>query len=109
MGSGTVTAGIYRGLTQSHSSIHLYGIMCREGGAENRKRIIERKASVLNVGFFKPTSELTIIDPGYEYTDKVDFDCPFPCNPYYDLKAYKYLMENRAKFEGKTLFWNIGA
>jgi hypothetical protein len=43
------------------------------------------------------------------YKTASSYPCPFPSNPYYDLKAWKYLAENRAQFRGPLLFWNIGA
>lgn len=109
IGSGTIAAGVYKGLCETKSTIFLYGIMCREGGAKNKQRTIERKAGVVNEGFFKPTSNLIIIDEGYEYTEKAKAEAPFPCNPFYDLKAWKYLIDNRYKIEEKILFWNIGS
>jgi hypothetical protein len=35
-------------------------------------------------------------------------DPPFPCNPYYDLKAWEWLMKNKGQLEEPILFWNIG-
>lgn len=54
--------------------------------------------------------ELEIVDEGYAYKDvaKKGLTPPWPCNPYYDLKAFRWWIENRSRFEGRTLFWNIG-
>lgn len=43
------------------------------------------------------------------YSAIIPFDCPFPTHPNYDLKAWKYLVENLAQIHGKVLFWNIGS
>lgn len=37
------------------------------------------------------------------------FDCPFPSHPNYDLKAWKFLVENMEYYPDPLLFWNIGA
>ena len=50
------------------------------------------------------------IDEGYAYKDRVTYLVHFPCNPYYDLKAYKWMMTNLNTIPGeRILFWNIGA
>jgi hypothetical protein len=48
-----------------------------------------------------------VVDEGYAYGDRVDVACPFPCDPYYDLKAWKWLTAREPR-EG-ILFWNIGS
>jgi 1-aminocyclopropane-1-carboxylate deaminase/D-cysteine desulfhydrase-like pyridoxal-dependent ACC family enzyme len=53
-----------------------------------------------------------LVNEHYEYADKVEEPCPFPCNPYYDLKAWKWLRGtlDLGSFSGykRILFWNIG-
>jgi len=54
---------------------------------------------------------LTIIDEGYAYKDKAVSgpSPPWPCNPYYDLKAFRWWMREHNNFKKYlTLFWNIG-
>lgn len=53
--------------------------------------------------------EVIIVDEGYNYKDtaRPGETPPWPCNPYYDLKAFRWYLENRFT-RGKTLFWNIG-
>jgi hypothetical protein len=53
-------------------------------------------------------SNLELIDEGYAYADRVDTPVPFPCNPYYDRKAWKWIVENRAALPGEIVMWNIG-
>jgi pyridoxal-phosphate dependent enzyme len=43
------------------------------------------------------------------YSDAPDFPCPFPTHPNYDLKAWKFLVENLRRYREPILFWNIGA
>lgn len=50
-----------------------------------------------------------IIDEGYAYKDMIDYPCPFPCNPYYDLKAWKWLNEHIHWLHDPIVFYNIGS
>ena len=43
------------------------------------------------------------------YDEMVDFNVPFPCNRYWDKKAWFWLTQNIETLEGKTLFYNLGA
>lgn len=53
-----------------------------------------------------------VIDEGYSYKDKARFgeDPSWPCNEYYDLKAFRWLMKssNIERSQRRTLLWNIG-
>lgn len=102
IGSGTICAGLYRGLP--HRS-HLYGIMGRIGKIQNKRKKILSSLGVFNL--FAP--QLTIIDPGYLYTESVDVSIPFPCNKFYDAKAWVWLLEHIKELKQPILFWNIGA
>ena len=52
--------------------------------------------------------KLIIIDEKYLYKDKVNENIPFPCNSFYDAKAWKWLKENIKDMNRDFLFWNIG-
>lgn len=54
------------------------------------------------------SSSLDLIDEGYAYADQVEVPVPFPCNPYYDRKAWKWIMDNRGSLVGEIVLWNIG-
>ncbi|MDQ3803255.1 MAG: pyridoxal-phosphate dependent enzyme [Acidobacteriota bacterium] len=43
------------------------------------------------------------------YAVAVTHPCPFPAHPHYDLKAWKFLLDNLREFTRPILFWNIGA
>jgi hypothetical protein len=50
------------------------------------------------------------VDEGYAYKDQArpGPTPPFPCNAYYDLKAFRWWMaEGRAKY-GRAVLWNVG-
>ena len=106
VGSGTICAGILSGLIALSLPTHVYGIMGRKGNkAIKRKKII---GSIKKSAFAPSFPTLTLIDPGYQYTDSVEIETPFPCNKYYDKKAWKWLVENILIIEHPVLFWNIG-
>ncbi len=108
VGSGTIAAGVWCGLEDAGSTARIYGIMGRTGSTRNKMGSIEKKARLMYDGFFKSNTRFTLIDPGWEYTDRSKIKCPFSCNPYYDLKAWQWLMENIDELKGSILFWNIG-
>lgn len=75
-----------------------------------------RAKLIVHLGFSRSIPAMTkkipgaeIIDEGYSYRDAIDYPCPFPCNPYYDLKAWKWTMENLGGLSKPVVFWNIGA
>lgn len=59
-----------------------------------------------------PMSNITIVDEGYQYADKARDGAtpPWPCNPYYDLKAFRWWDKARhgTGWNGKMMLWNIG-
>lgn len=45
----------------------------------------------------------------FAFDDMMDwYQTPFPCNEFWDKKAWYWLENNISKFKGKVLFWNIG-
>ena len=108
IGSGTMTAGVLLGCNQIKLNVPIYGVLV------HRKKIEQVQDKVLgmsgfSVPLFKPIPRLEVIDYGYAYTQKEECACPFPCNPYYDRKAWKWLLDNYDSIEKPVLFWNIGA
>lgn len=111
VGSGTMAAGVLKGIRLANANVDVFGVLCRMTKRLSTKRslILAHAGIVIGGDFFY------LIDFGYEYTQKVDIDCPFPSNNFYDKKAYKFLAENRKvgynknKFKEPILFWNIGA
>ncbi len=106
VGSGTIAAGVWRGLRTGQGTV--YGVMGRTGDVTRKQRLIERKAGVSSAGLFKAPWRFELIDPGWQYTDKSVHPCPFPCHAYYDRKAWQWLCENIDAIPGQILFWNIG-
>ncbi|HVG19028.1 MAG TPA: pyridoxal-phosphate dependent enzyme [Blastocatellia bacterium] len=52
---------------------------------------------------------LELHEPTMPYSVALSYDCPFPTHPNYDLKAWKFLVENLRRYKEPILFWNIGA
>lgn len=104
VGSGTICAGIVRGM--EFENAHIYGIMGRTGDVTRKRELIIKKSRVFEFPIRK--FPLTIVDPGYQYTQPEDYPCPFPCHAYYDRKSFRFMMENIDSLEPPILFWNIG-
>ena len=110
IGSGTICSGIWRGMNQLEMrDTKLYGITCHNAIlAEEKIKRIEEKSGVKTNGLFKSPISFQVILSVYNYTSRPKENAPFPCNPYYDLKAWEWLMQNRSQLEEPILFWNIG-
>lgn len=109
IGSGTMLAGILKGLYFIDSSINVYGVIVAPKSTNKMKDKIYKMAGVSDSGFFAYKGNVNVVDARFEYTDKESFECPFPCNPYYDRKAWKWLIENIDSLAKPLMFWNIGA
>lgn len=102
--SGTIAAGVCRGahLVDWRGRMIVHMGYSRPQAAV--RRYIEEVARV-------PSSAVTFVDEGYSYADKArpGVDPPFPCNSYYDLKAYRWICANRTALGDDNIwFWNIG-
>lgn len=110
VGSGTILAGILKGISETSRNQRptVYGIMCREGNKRKKLESIMGKAGLMYGPLSSPT-KVVIIDEGWGYTEESLECCPFPCHPYYDLKAWEWLVKNIKTLKGNTIFWNIGS
>jgi 1-aminocyclopropane-1-carboxylate deaminase/D-cysteine desulfhydrase-like pyridoxal-dependent ACC family enzyme len=121
VGSGIMFAGILKGLNRAKfKAKQLNGVTVHRG-----IDIPAKRTEILNFaglydfsyrGFFslqpkvsEITNSLEIISTEYMYQEPAQIDCPFPCNPYYDLKAYEWMIQNIQSLPQPILFWNIGA
>lgn len=106
--SGTIAAGVIKGFYERIGNqyptfiVHL-----------GYKRSHEEVAKYLAVASGTPNCDRAIIvDEGYAYKDKskAGKTPSWPCNEYYDLKAFRWWVAcGREKFaKGNTLLWNIG-
>lgn len=104
VGSGTILSGIIRGWRIGDGD--LIGVLGRMDNIERKWSRIIKKSGVGIGGLLGPTVRLFC--SGYEYAERSRIKCPFPCHPYYDLKAWEWLVYNIEKLDGVILFWNIG-
>lgn len=115
VGSGVMCAGILRGISlidglyNIQMKMNIIGILISPKNTEIMKRKIFKMAKVFETGFFSFPGKVKIINAEYQYTDTENCKCPFPCNIYYDRKAWKWLNNNIHEIEQPLLFWNIGA
>lgn len=99
--SGTIAAGVLRGLARAK----LYPRVQLHLGYSRPEGAVRKYLGKMAPEF--PQGMLSVIDEGYAYSDAVtDIEAPFPCNAYYDLKAWKWLLRQGWK---DVLFWNVGA
>lgn len=100
--SGTLTAGVIKGLYKAGFNGK---VICHMGYTRSHDRLY---AYLSKMADFQGNVEL--VDEGYEYKDSVDNSwIPFPCNAYYDAKAFTWLYDNVKKLKQPVVFWNIGA
>jgi hypothetical protein len=101
---------LHMGYSRSREAVYKY--------VEKRFALARRRSIGLiqdgNMGasFVDPTKViLAFVDEGYAYADqaKPGPTPPWPCNPYYDLKALRWwLREGRDRYNGRAVFWNVG-
>lgn len=104
--SGTIAAGVVRGLIQQHAHVSVW---LHEGYSRPSTALVGY-VTKYNPDLLASRVNLRVVDEGYSYADAVKYPAPFPCNPFYDLKAWRWTCETLLKREvGKILFWNIGA
>jgi len=106
--SATIATGVLKGFHQKGFSPRVWLHMGYERSQEQiRRYMLKHHPS----GF---PFDITFINEGYGYKDQArlgDYrEPPFPCNPYYDLKAWRWLdREGLNSMPGRVLFWNIGS
>lgn len=109
VGSGTICAGILKSVKQQGLGwLKVYGI-CTRKESQDKKKLIYQKADYLAGGLMGDPDILELPDVEWEYTDQAKTSCPFPCHPYYDLKAWMWLKDNIKNLHKPVLFWNIGS
>lgn len=106
VGSGTIFSGIIKYAKENDGK--LIGVMCYTGSIGRKSKSVFSKAGKSPLSLMPPAVNVRFVDPGWEYTEYATTQCPFPCNEYYDLKAWDWLVNNLDSLKGNILFWNIG-
>jgi hypothetical protein len=122
--SGTIAAGVLRGWNDLPIRVILHlgysrpagaflkSVFHKAGGLFARDPLSWSSESCSHWIDWAPNPrwwKIEVVDEGYGYCDKaIAGPVPsWPCNPYYDLKAYRWLV--RAGLDRKgVMFWNIG-
>lgn len=105
--SGTVAAGVIQGFTAAGALD--YDIVLHMGYSRSIAKCmtyVETMSGALLFGWVR------FVDEGYGYADRAEgIEAPFPCNPFYDLKAWKWLNKPGVidTLKQPVVFWNIGA
>jgi len=111
VGSGTMAAGVITGMMECGYNQDVIGILVSSKNAVRVQASIRSKVSGLLKGNWVQKF-LVVMDNGWEYEEEVCTEPPFPCNPYYDRKAWHWLVNHIGNGIGiaqPILFWNIGA
>lgn len=111
--SGTVAAGVLKGFAEVER-FENYNVILHMGYSRSASACREyiSAQSGLDLG-----SRVSFVDEGYGYADAVpeawcNEHIPFPANPHYDAKAWKWMhanIDDLASMGKPIVFWNIGA
>lgn len=108
VGSGVMAGGVLRGMDWAGSTAHVYGILCSKKSERKMYEDVIGYSGILAGGLLGADIGLSIISGGYDYEERVEIETPFPCNDYYDKKAFRWLLDNYSSLPKPILFWNIG-
>ena len=100
--SGTIAAGVIRGLYDLDVSPQVILHM-----GYNRSLDAATKAVYDMSGCW--LDDVYMVNEEFDYKDRVVSTAPFPCNEYYDAKAWRWLEQTVQDCEEPIVFWNIGA
>lgn len=118
IGSGMMAAGVLQGAYKAGSPHPIIiGVLVHNAldPVSKKYEIVKYAGMSEGPSLFHPhlseaVRDFVIYRGKYKYSTPANVvDAPFPCNPYYDLKAYEFLLENIDYIEKPILFWNIGA
>ena len=110
VGSGTICAGVLRGLRGNKRRTQLIGVMAYNKNMRKKRKSIFIKAEMKDKNtLFSDKVDFSLVNEKWEYTEQCFASCPFPCHSYYDLKAWDWLDRHIDTLQGPVLFWNIGS
>lgn len=108
--SGTIAAGVLKGFYDREIPVGRFIIHLGYSRPEPALRKYLARSTGIPTDLLD--ADVMVVDEGYSYKDvaKPGETPPWPCNSYYDLKAFRWWLANRSRFRntGKVLFWNIG-
>jgi hypothetical protein len=113
--SATIAAGVIAGFQAANARGEipfLPEFVLHLGYSRSHEKVLSYLAEKLG-GSVNDLPIIHLVDEKYNYKDKArgSGEPPFPCSPYYDLKAYRWwVREGRQRFSrtDSVLLWNIG-
>lgn len=108
--SGTIAAGVIRGLLQTLEAHDVRQVVLHMGYSRNPGVVLGYIQDKVKMPSSWSNLKIIVVDEGYGYADKVTglIEPPFPCNPYYDRKLLRWwTLDGRDEF-GEAILWNIG-
>lgn len=96
-GSGVTLAGVVRGLPGNPARI--IGVSSGRSPASVHRCLVRNNVRSL--------AEIEIRPPHRLYREAEDIAAPFPCDAYYDLKAWQVLTTEIGLYDSPILFWNV--
>jgi len=113
--SATIAAGVLKGLAERLRPVRAY---LHQGYSRSVGPMLSYVGEMVGKGWsryadgelIRGDSTIEVIDEGYSYSDvaRPGASPPFPCNPFYDLKTWRWLEQVRSAIIGSVMFWNIG-
>lgn len=109
-GTGSITSGVIKGLIKNASQnfpqvkLHL--------AFDRSEIVVLDRIKKFNSLLTRYGTNIEIINEKYQYGKKYSFDNiwkPVPMNIDYEIKAWKWLMNNLDKVEKTIVFWNMGS
>lgn len=100
--SATIGAGVLEGL---HQIQRMNPVIFHMGYSRSHEQLLKYVH-----GLTEAKNQITLVDEGYSYGDRSTLNLlpEWPCNIYYDLKAFHWWkLEGQQKY-GEALMWNIG-
>jgi len=101
--SGTICAGVLKGLEYEPYEQIVAHMGYSRSQTSAMSYLLEK------AGVDREDARICFVDEGYSYANAAIGHCPFPCNAYYDLKAWQWLKGNVHSLVEPIVFWNIGA
>lgn len=104
--SGTIAAGVARGLGR----VEWRGNLIVHLGYSRPPEAVATYVEKMSGSDFSGGVWGVLVDEGYAYKDVArDGETPpWPCNPWYDLKAFRWWMREGRTEYGTALLWNVG-
>lgn len=102
--SGTIAAGVIQGFLKRKVKVGRFIIHLGYSRSHDMVlRYLQEQSGFKEI-------PIDLIDEAYQYKDQATEGetPPWPCDPWYDLKAFCWWLRYQGHFPGKTLFWNIG-